>query len=163
MQVNPRYKIDRKGDNIQSNTEIYLSVVERKNEYIHAADRHITTQRPREVNCSLDPSSWKINIFTSSVDYLDTAIVLANDMVSIFDAETRSYLTILKKDAGCKMGGEDDNSPTSGFSSPMSNVKSSGLVSPRINSSDLTPRQESDLNTDNDRLSSNEIEFLSGI
>ena len=167
LQVTPRYKIDRIGDNIQSNTEIYLSVVERKNEFIHAADRHITVQRPREVNCSLDPSSWRINIFTSSVDYVDSTILLANDMVSIFDAETKSYLTVLKKDAGCKVGNEDGEG-SSGFSelgSPKSgDARSSSMGTPRlkgVNAMELTPRHDSaiDLNVQNN---SDEIEFLRG-
>ena len=168
LQVTPRFKIDRIGDNIQSNIEIYLSVVERKNEFIHAADRHITVQRPREVNCSLDPSSWRINIFTSSVDYVDSTILLANDMVSIFDAETRSYLTILKKDAGCRMDseGDDDSSAMSGALSPKSNAKSSSTASPRINglrSGELTPRVDSGFDLNADRATSDEIEFLAGV
>ena len=126
IEVAPRYKIDRIGDNVQTNTEIYLRVSERKNEYIHAADRHITTQRPREVNCSLEPTSWRINIFTSSVDFTDSTLLVASDMVSIFDAETKSHLTIMKKDAGCVTANDDDDDAADDESSVEPSVVTAG-------------------------------------
>lgn len=133
LEVAPRYKIDRIGDNVQTNTEVYLRVSERKNEYIHAADRHLTTQRPREVNCSLEPTSWRINIFTSSVDFTDSTLLVASDMVSIFDAETKSHLTIMMKDAGCITANDDDDNDDdnkSGISSVESAAAGNGAVYP---------------------------------
>jgi hypothetical protein len=38
IQLSPRYKIDKDGDKILSNTEIYLRVAERANEFVHCSD-----------------------------------------------------------------------------------------------------------------------------
>lgn len=38
IQLCPRYKIDKDGDRIISNVELYLKVFERANEYIHSAE-----------------------------------------------------------------------------------------------------------------------------
>jgi hypothetical protein len=48
----------------------------------------------REVNCSLEASSWKLNIFRSSLDRLETKRLLASDLVVINDPETRNNLSI---------------------------------------------------------------------
>ncbi|KAJ1384873.1 inositol 1,4,5-trisphosphate/ryanodine receptor-domain-containing protein, partial [Ochromonadaceae sp. CCMP2298] len=77
LQILPRYKIDREGDRILSRSEVYLRSAERHNEYIHRADRDPLPGSSREVNCSLESTSWRLNIFRSSTDSLDANIILA--------------------------------------------------------------------------------------
>lgn len=94
LQILPRFKIDREGDVIQSNNEIILKVIERNSEYIHCADRYPKQGSHREVNCSVEMSSWKMSIFQSSLDMLDQTQLLASELVRIYDSETLYPLTI---------------------------------------------------------------------
>ena len=94
LKVLPRYKIDREGDRVLSNSEIYLVQAERTNEYIHRAEKDPFPGSDREVNSSLELTSWHLNIFQSSMDSMDKSILLANQLVYINDPETRSNLTI---------------------------------------------------------------------
>eukprot|EP01040_Poterioochromonas_malhamensis_P001446 gene1446-1534_t len=94
MQVCPRYKIDRDGDRVLNNSEIYLKVAERSNEYLHRADRDPLPGHEREVNCSLEATSWRLNIFQSSVDSVDKRLLLSSELIYISDPETHCNVTI---------------------------------------------------------------------
>eukprot|EP01034_Spumella_vulgaris_P027014 gene27014-33674_t len=89
-----RENIDRDGDRILSNAEVYLKVAERGSEYIHSAEKLSVGESDREINCSLEQTSWKLNIFQSSSDTLDTDIILASQLVYINDPEIRCNLTV---------------------------------------------------------------------
>ena len=95
LQFVPRFKIDREGDRILSGCEAYLRIAERPNEFIHAAEKLPRGQR--EVNCSMEKTSWRCNVYQSA-DFLklETA-VLTSQLVYIHDAETRSNITISTK------------------------------------------------------------------
>jgi hypothetical protein len=97
IQLLPRYKIHREGDNIQTKLEVILSVADRKNEYIHCAERKPPPGYPREVNCSLDVSSWRLVIFQSSIDAANEKFLLASQLVSLYDPETQTNLSIVDK------------------------------------------------------------------
>jgi hypothetical protein len=58
------------------------------------ADRDPLPNQPREINCSLETSSWKITIFQSSSDTFDPSLVLASQIVYINDPESRCNLTL---------------------------------------------------------------------
>jgi hypothetical protein len=94
LQVCPRFKIDKDGDRVLTNTEIYLKVSERANEYIHSADRDPLPGSPREINCSLEVTSWKLSIYQSSTDVLNKDLLLASQLIYINDPETKSYLSV---------------------------------------------------------------------
>lgn len=95
LNIIPRFKIDREGDQILSGTEIYLRIAERGNEYVHAAGHVSPIQdRFREVNCSLELNSWRVHVFHSSTVLADRAILTMNELVTVSDPETKSYLTI---------------------------------------------------------------------
>jgi hypothetical protein len=94
LQVCPRYKIDRDGDRVLNNSELYLKVAERSNEFLHRADREPFPGREREVNCSLEATSWRLNIFQSSIDSMDRRLLLSSELIYINDPETRCNLTI---------------------------------------------------------------------
>lgn len=100
IQLAPRYKIDRDGDKINTNTEVYLKVAERLNEFVHAAERenipsdNSKDAHVREVNCSLESSSWRLGIFQSSTASMDKSLLLSSQIVTIQDPETKSFLTI---------------------------------------------------------------------
>lgn len=96
IQICPRFKIDKEGDRILSNSEVYLKVAERTNEYIHRADRDPPIGKYKEINCSLEQTSWKLNIYQSGTDTFDKNILLASQLVYVNDPETKSYLSFAK-------------------------------------------------------------------
>ena len=94
IQLVPRYRIDKEGDQISTNSEVYLKVAERVNEYVHTAERDPIPGHFREVNCALESTSWKLSIFQSSVDCLSKEYLLASQLVYINDPETKTNMTI---------------------------------------------------------------------
>lgn len=97
IQIAPRYKINREGDPILTNTEVYLKFAERSSEYIHVSERHPNPIVEREVNCSLESTHWMLGIFQSSIDAIHQNIVLSSQIVSIHDPETKCNLTIFSR------------------------------------------------------------------
>ena len=97
LQVYPRFKIDKEGDRVLSNAEIYLKVAERANEFVHTADRPPLPGHHREVNCALESTSWRLKIYQRSSDSIDRSTLLASQLVVISDPETRSNLTIARR------------------------------------------------------------------
>jgi hypothetical protein len=98
IQMCPRFKIDKDGDRILTNTEVYLRVAERGNEYIHVADREPAAGSLREINCSLELSSWKMSIYQSITDAMNRELLLASQLVYINDPETKSFLSLHEND-----------------------------------------------------------------
>ena len=94
LQVQPRYKIDREGDRILSNTEVILKVAERPNEYIHCSEKEPPAGYYHEVNCSLESTAWRLSLFQSG-EFLEANIILASQLVYIHDPETRSNITVI--------------------------------------------------------------------
>eukprot|EP00981_Chlorochromonas_danica_P005600 scaffold1159_cov160-Ochromonas_danica.AAC.22 len=97
LQIAPRFKIDKDGDNVLTNAEVYFRVYERSNEYLHTADRNPLPGRLREVNCAFESTSWKLTIYQSSLDAQDRTFLLASQLVYISDPETRSALAVMQK------------------------------------------------------------------
>ena len=97
VQICPRFRIDKEGDRILTNTEVYLKVPERANEYIHSADRDEAIDHDREVNCSLEMTSWRLSIYQSSSDSVKRKNLFASQLVYISDPETGSCLTIAQQ------------------------------------------------------------------
>jgi len=93
--VTPRFKIDRDGDQVQDASEMYLKVSERLNEFLHCAER-VTVGHDREINCSLEQTPWRLNIFQSATDAQQEALVLASQLVYINDPETLANMAILE-------------------------------------------------------------------
>ena len=95
IQVSPRYKINKDGDRILSETETKLGVFERSGEFVHCASK---TPKPgyfREVNCSMEDSSWRLSVFQRAEHTSDTSLIMAHQLVTIMDPETQSYLKVL--------------------------------------------------------------------
>jgi hypothetical protein len=67
----PRFKVDHIGDPVVTGTELYLSIAERPNEFIHCSERDPLPGKMREVNCSLEATSWKIVIFQNIADAVE--------------------------------------------------------------------------------------------
>ena len=106
--LQPRFKINQAGDAVLSNSEIKLNIAERSNEYLHCTDKGYTNGH-REVNASLDPTSWLLAIFQSATDTQDTNTILHSELVSLFDPETQSALSIFQRPATIRAldGGSD--------------------------------------------------------
>jgi hypothetical protein len=95
IQFMPRFKIDKEGDRILGMSEVYIGLAERPSEFIHCAEKHPKKAEFREVNCSLEKTSWRCEIFQeTSVDGVDQSVLLPGQLVYIHDAENRANLTI---------------------------------------------------------------------
>ena len=95
IQFMPRFKIDREGDRILGNSEVYVQLAERPSEYVHMAEKAPAKGASREVNCSLERTSWRMTIFQETSTFSgEPTVLLPQQLVYIHDAETRSNLTI---------------------------------------------------------------------
>lgn len=93
IKLMPRYKINREGENITNNTEVFLKLAERSNECLHCADRPPPTGKHREVNSSIEsPTPWRITVFQRCDDIADTSLLLCGQPVYIRDPETQCVL-----------------------------------------------------------------------
>jgi hypothetical protein len=111
IQLMPRYKIDREGDGIVSGVEMYLKFVERTNEFLHCADNNVLEGKVREINCSLEPSAWKLQIFLSSIDLQDyenpkKRHVLSSQLVYLHDPERQCSLAIMEAERNLLIASE---------------------------------------------------------
>ena len=57
---------------------------------------HATSRQVRELNCSLDPTSWKLSIF-SRYSPPGSDVLNAGDLVYLREPETRSHLRLLSR------------------------------------------------------------------
>jgi hypothetical protein len=113
LQLSPRFKIDKEGDRVLTLAEVYLKVAERSNEFVHTADRDPRPGSHREVNCALESTSWKLNIYQSSSEFSNPNLLLVSQLVLITDPETKGNLTILDKTKS--PGDEKDKDATMSF------------------------------------------------
>ena len=90
----PRSKIDREGDRIIAGADCYLTFAERNNEFVHASEASPKDGFDREVNCSLEKTSWRVSIYQHCVDAANQNILLSSQLVYINDPETQSNLTV---------------------------------------------------------------------
>jgi hypothetical protein len=95
LEFMPRYKYDREGQHITNDTETYIRIHEKTSEYIHAARKvsKFAINNSKEINCSLESSCWKINIFQKASDTKTKNILLGN-LVSLQEPESSTYLTL---------------------------------------------------------------------
>jgi hypothetical protein len=105
--IQPRFRINKLGDVVITNSEIKLNVAERMNEYLHTSEAATPSSSLREVNSSLEPTSWVLNIFQSSFNSKDDKIVLTSQLVYLYDPETLSNLSIFKRPAIIQEHGDD--------------------------------------------------------
>ena len=95
FQFMPRFKIDREGDRILTNSELYIRVAGQNTEYIHCADKSPKTGLNREVNCSLEQTAWRLTIFQSCLEnHENPTMALASKLVYMHDPETKTNLTV---------------------------------------------------------------------
>ena len=90
--VMPRFKIDREGDPVSDNSDIFLTVSERRSEFLHCADRDPPPGHKPEINSSLEPTPWKMSIFQRTADGADPSVILAAEILYILDTETNCAL-----------------------------------------------------------------------
>ena len=103
IQLLPRYKIDREGDRISNNTEVVMHVSERQSEHIHCSDRAPSGQWGREVNASMETGSpWRMNIYQSSQNGVDPALLMSGQLVYIKDPEFSTHLQLFTMPVNAK-------------------------------------------------------------
>lgn len=107
--LQPRFRINKLGDVIITNSEIKLNVAERINEYLHTSEATAmgTASSLKEVNASLEPTSWMMNIFQSSFNSKDDKLVLTSQLVFLYDPETLSNLSVFQRPAIIQEHGDD--------------------------------------------------------
>ena len=100
IQILPRYKIDRIGDRILTDTEVLLKAAERPNEYIHCSEKVPPTGYHHEVNCSLEVSGWRLSLYQNVDSIIDKNHLLISELVRIYDPETKSNVTVCGRSNG---------------------------------------------------------------
>lgn len=105
--IQPRFRINKLGDVVITNSEIKLNVAERTNEFLHSSDIVSASSSLREVNSSLEPTSWVLNIFQSSFNSKNEKLVLTSQLVYLYDPETLSNLSIFQRPAIIQEHGDD--------------------------------------------------------
>ena len=95
LTVMPRLKIDQEGDVVRNASDVYFKVSERNNEFLHCSEKTIegSDEKHKEVNCSLEKTSWKLIIFDHASPELETDI-RCNDMIFLMDPEAKAYLRL---------------------------------------------------------------------
>lgn len=94
LELIPRYKYDHEGQVIPNNAEFLLRVRERSSEFIHGAKKPMGGDDTiREINSSLDSSSWTLGIYQHAVAKTVKDIFCGN-LVSLLDIELSSYITL---------------------------------------------------------------------
>ena len=110
----PRSRIDHEGDRIIANTEVFVTIAELNNEYIHVSDAAPKEGSDREVNSSLERTAWRLGIYQNCTDAQGN-VLLASQLVYIYDPETNSNISIASHnpetpndDAASKRMADDD-------------------------------------------------------
>ena len=73
--------------------ELFLKVYLRSSEYIHSAEK-AQLGKFREINCSLESTSWMLHIFRHSMDVVNSSILKTFEIVTLHDPETKSNVSI---------------------------------------------------------------------
>ena len=109
LQVLPRYKIDKEGDKIASNSEILLKIAEKSSpEYLHVAERAPEFGNLREVNSSTEAAlSYRLSVFQSFPETTNPETLLQGELVYLKDPETLAVLMPIFKTA--KINDNNDN------------------------------------------------------
>jgi inositol 1,4,5-triphosphate receptor type 3 len=94
FELSPRYKIDRAGEVIQGNAEVFLRVAKRQNEYIHCATRYNIIEKSQEVNCSLENTPWTLALFQTYSGSISEKHLVVSELVLLHDPETFSNLSV---------------------------------------------------------------------
>lgn len=96
--VLPRSKFDREGQKISNNSETILRCHEKPNEYLHSSKKFIRAIGgssshifDREINCSLESTSWTVSIYQTACN-ISSNKLLAGNIVTFRDPESLSYL-----------------------------------------------------------------------
>ena len=90
--VMPRYKVDKEGDVVADKMELVLKATQRTQEFIHTCEKLPGPRTYREVNCSLEATSWCLEIFRGSDAVSDTSTLKGCEIVTMYDPETRSSI-----------------------------------------------------------------------
>ena len=99
MQFMPRYKRDREGDELLTDSEVFIRLSEHHNEFIHCAMRNPKEGFKREVNCSLESTSWKCSIVQNHETIAQDALIIPGQLIYLHDpAEPRSNVTIASRE-----------------------------------------------------------------
>ena len=130
--VQPRFKINQTGDMVMSNAEVKLNVAGRSNEYVHCADKSLP-DCPHEVNSSLEPTSWLLSIYQSSLQSLDKNVILTTDLVYLSDPETKSVLSVFERPTPINPYGGDVDDEMSDDDSMMAVAEEGEIVMEQMN------------------------------
>lgn len=106
----PRYKIDRVGDRIVSKHEVFLTVTERANEFVHSSDKEPRPGRFREINCSLEETWWAVHLYQGfHANVEDKSQLMSTHFLILQDPETQSSVAITIKGHSQKENDDNDD------------------------------------------------------
>lgn len=103
----PRSKFDREGQHVMNNSELFLRVHEKPDEFLHCAKRsggtHFTAKSThfeeksdeKEVNCSLESTCWTITVYQRIVN-ASCRSICAGSVVSLQEPESSAFVTVDK-------------------------------------------------------------------
>ena len=99
IQLLPRFKINKEGDNVANNAECILRLSERGAEHFHCSEKKPSgVSRFREVNISMETqSSFRLSIYYSTQFPVSPATLLLGELVYIRDPEVGSNLQTFQK------------------------------------------------------------------
>jgi len=98
LTLGTRFRIDRDGDPVNSQSELVFKVVEGQSMFLRFSVKDVPGQEKglssKECNCSLDKSFWKVVLFNSYKPPEDPDI-MAGDIVRLFEPEFGAYMRLL--------------------------------------------------------------------
>eukprot|EP00854_Cymbomonas_tetramitiformis_P005494 gene5494-6657_t len=120
LNVEPRFKIDRLGDPVLSDAQVFLRVASRTSEYIRASDSEGEGALEREINCSLDRTAWNLVLYDSLETEGTKKLLHAGDIIYLADPESDSQLRLLQPSEGEALREGEAISPADVFLDPVS-------------------------------------------
>lgn len=93
LELIPRHKYDHEGQIITDSAELYIGVRERSGEYVHSAKKSVPNDPNREINSSLDNTTWVMYIYQHAPDPMAKDIT-AGQLISLQEIEMSSYITL---------------------------------------------------------------------
>ena len=104
----PVRKQSKEGQPILHNNEVIIRIHEKPTEYIHATNKELNSTRcglfsKEEVNCSLDPSSWTLNLYRKAqvaptprlmMPPASAESILAGQIIVLQDPNNLAFMTV---------------------------------------------------------------------
>ena len=92
LSIIPRNSMNMSNQHVPNMSDVFIKVNERPGEFLRAAKSLNKTKGNGELNCSLEKTTWSINIYQPCIGI--PKAISAGRLVSLSDSETFSFLTV---------------------------------------------------------------------